>query len=100
MLATTDVIRVPVARLDQGGVVKVRFKAVPHEREIDGVRLDQFRPGMVSEVSSSIASWLIAQGYADPEMRQSPAESDDEFNRYATKPTHPPLNERRQSQKS
>ena len=27
------------------------------------------RPGSVREVSPSIGAWLIAQGYAEPEMR-------------------------------
>jgi hypothetical protein len=38
---------------------------------LDGVRLDHFVAGTVREVSPSIGSWLIAQGYAIPEMRGS-----------------------------
>jgi hypothetical protein len=38
---------------------------------MDGVKLDRFAPGSVRNVSPSIAAWLIAEGYADPEMRMS-----------------------------
>jgi hypothetical protein len=37
---------------------------------MDGVKLDQMTPGSVREVSSTIGSWLIVEGYADPEMRR------------------------------
>ncbi len=46
------------------------------EREIDGVRLDRLRPGSVRELSSSLAVWLIVEGYAEPEMRRVPRDSD------------------------
>ena len=46
------------------------------EREIDGVRLDRLRPGSVREVSSSLATWLIVEGYAELEMRRVPRDSD------------------------
>jgi hypothetical protein len=46
------------------------------QREIDGVRLDRLRPGSVREVPSSLATWLIVEGYAEPEMRRVPRESD------------------------
>jgi hypothetical protein len=49
--------------------VRVRIRLAPSEPEIDGVRLDNLVPGMVREVSASVGSWLIAQGYAVPEMR-------------------------------
>ncbi len=58
--------------------VKVRIKSVPQEPEIDGVRLDRFQPGSIREVSGSVGAWLIAQGYAEPEMRRS-EELDDRF---------------------
>jgi hypothetical protein len=35
--------------------------------------------GSVREVSSSIGAWLVAEGYAEPEMRQGPREEDLEF---------------------
>lgn len=35
------------------------------------MRLDLLQPGMVKEVSASVGSWLIAERYADPEMRRS-----------------------------
>jgi hypothetical protein len=54
--------------------VKVRIKETPREPEVDGVRLDRFQRGDVREVSPSIGSWLIAEGYAEPEMRQTQSE--------------------------
>ena len=41
---------------------------------MDGVRLDRLEPGTVREVSAAIASWLIVEGYAVPEMRKQPSE--------------------------
>jgi hypothetical protein len=52
--------------------VKVRIKATPIQPEIDGVRLDTLVPGTIRDVSASIGSWLIAEGYAEPEMRAAP----------------------------
>lgn len=57
--------------------MKVRIKTTPLERELDGVRLDLFAKGDVREVSASIGSWLIAQGYAEPEMRHTPRDPDE-----------------------
>lgn len=51
--------------------MRVRIKTTPDEREIDGVQLKNLAPGSVHDVSSSIGSWLIAQGYAAPEMRRN-----------------------------
>ena len=49
--------------------VKVRIRKTPEQDELDGVRLDDMKPGTVREVSPSIGSWLIAERYAEPEMR-------------------------------
>lgn len=51
--------------------VKVRIRCTPRESEIDGVNLTTLTPGSVTDVSVSIGSWLIAEGYALPEMRAS-----------------------------
>jgi hypothetical protein len=51
--------------------VKVRIKATLPEREIEGIKLDHLDPGMVREVSSAIGAWLMAEGYAVLEMRNS-----------------------------
>lgn len=56
--------------------MKVRIKTRPRESELDGLNLQAFTPGAVCEVSASVASWLIAQGYAEPELR-SAAHDDD-----------------------
>lgn len=56
--------------------------AAPQERELDGVSLDNFLPGMTRDVSPILGAWLVAQGYAEPEMRLTPREpgSGDKFN--------------------
>ncbi len=59
--------------------VKVRIRATPKEREIDGVRLDRFERGSVKEVSPNVGAWLIAAGYAEPEMRSTPGTDDPEI---------------------
>ena len=51
--------------------MKVRITAQPREPEIDGIRLDRFVEGSVRNVSATLANWLIAEGYAEPEMRHS-----------------------------
>jgi len=51
--------------------VKVRIKETPRVREIDGIRLDDMRPGTIREVSPTVGAWLVAEGYGEPEMRQS-----------------------------
>ena len=56
--------------------MRVRITRKPMEREIDGVSLDRMIPGSVREVSSTMGIWLIAEGYAEPEMRQ---DARDEF---------------------
>ena len=59
---------------------------------MDGVNLDRLAPGVVRDVSPSIGSWLVAEGYAEPEMRHAPRDHDQPFNPpfddddYASKP--------------
>lgn len=43
---------------------------------MDGVWLGHFRPGTVRDVSAQIGMWLVAQGYAEPEMRRDDDEMD------------------------
>ena len=73
--------------------MKVRIKATPKERDIDGVSLASLRPGDVREVSPLVGSWLIAEEYAEPEMRRS-AHSDDELSSHLSA-TRSPERERR-----
>jgi hypothetical protein len=49
--------------------VRVRIITTPREKELDGVSLEVLTPGSVRDVSASVATWLIAQGYAHAEMR-------------------------------
>ena len=51
--------------------MKVRIRATPEEQEIDGLNLHLLRPDTVVDVSATLGVWLIAQGYADPEMRST-----------------------------
>ncbi len=53
--------------------MKVRIKTTPQPREIDGIKLDDMEPGTTREVSSIVAAWLVAEGYAEPEMRHTAA---------------------------
>jgi len=56
----------------------VRIKRTPKEAEIEGVSLRGLLPGVVRDVSPVLGSWLIAEEYAESEMRQlSP--SDDQL---------------------
>jgi hypothetical protein len=75
--------------------VKVRIKKTPVEREIDGVSLTGMFPGAVRDVSPVLGSWLIAEEYADAEMRKvtSPEEQLDGF--FSPVRRHPPPRERR-----
>jgi hypothetical protein len=50
--------------------VRVRITETPREQELDGVALDTLQRGTVHDVSSILGSWLLAQGYAQVEMRQ------------------------------
>jgi hypothetical protein len=59
--------------------VKVRIKKRPQEEELDGVRLDSMRPGIVREVSPIIGAWLIAERYAVPEMRRDAKAHEEDF---------------------
>ena len=59
--------------------MRVRIKQKPLESELDGVGLDRFERGGVYEVSSSIGSWLVTQGYAHPEMRREYSGDDEAF---------------------
>lgn len=54
--------------------VKVRIKETPKEHELDGITVDRYVPGSVRDVPTTIGAWLIAEGYAEPEMRRSPKE--------------------------
>ena len=59
--------------------MKVRISNTPRESEVDGVRLDRFRAGDVREVSPIIGAWLVAEGYALPEMRKTVKEYEEDF---------------------
>ena len=49
------------------------------EMGVDGVRLDGFRPGTVRDVSPLLGAWLVAERYAEPEMRASVHNSPEDF---------------------
>jgi hypothetical protein len=66
--------------------VKVRITETPREPELDGIRLDKFVSGEVRDVSASIGAWLVAQGYAEPEMRHGGQTENQGFSKGATTP--------------
>jgi hypothetical protein len=59
--------------------LRVRIKVTPKEDELDGISVGKFERGTVREVSMSIGSWLIAEGYAEPEMRHEPRLDDMDY---------------------
>ena len=50
--------------------VKIKIRRTPVEKEIDSVNLTTLTAGMVIDVSANFGSWLVAEGYAVPEMRR------------------------------
>jgi hypothetical protein len=77
--------------------LRVRITVTPTEHELDGVRVDRFEKGTVHNVSSSIGSWLIAEGYAEPEMRRQPRDEDFDFSGPKTPRESVPDHPRRRS---
>ena len=75
--------------------MRVRITRKPLEREIDGVGLDRMTPGGVREVSSTMAAWLIAEGYAAPEMRRDARDESQEFAGAKSPLSHAPDSRRR-----
>ena len=59
--------------------VKVRIRKTPDVEELDGVRLDDMKPGAVREVSPSIGAWLVTERYAEPEMRHDVRAHEEDF---------------------
>jgi hypothetical protein len=55
------------------------MRKTPDEEELDGVRLDHMSPGSIWEVSASLGSWLIVEGYAVPEMRHDMQPHEEDF---------------------
>jgi hypothetical protein len=74
--------------------VKVRIKMTPLESEIDGVRLDRFKAGTVRDVSPILGAWLIAERYADPEMRRSVETGEEHFTGVQDKATRSTADDR------
>jgi hypothetical protein len=62
---------------NKGQGVRVRITTRPRELNIEGVDLDTLRPGTVCDVSASVGTWLVVQGYAYPEMRRSEEDRND-----------------------
>ena len=59
--------------------MRIRIIKKPLEREVDGISLDRMLIGTVREVSPTTGAWLIAEGYAQPEMRRDPRDEKQEF---------------------
>src|SRR5262249_6943927 len=69
--------------------VKVRIKRTPREEELDGVRLDRLQPGAVRDLQSDLATWLVAERYADVEMRRTVQSYDEDFSSVKDNPSLP-----------
>jgi hypothetical protein len=50
---------------NQGGEVRLRITRALHG-SIDGIQLDHFEPGQVYEVGTSLGSYLLSMGAAEP----------------------------------
>jgi len=68
--------------------MKVRIRETPREPEVDGVHMDGLAPGMVRDVSASIGSWLIVRGYAEPEMRRTASDENQNPSRKRVRDAH------------
>ena len=66
--------------------MKVRITDTPRERELDGVELRKFVRGSVCNVSASIGTWLVAQGYALAEMRRETPSEEQQFSGIKAQP--------------
>jgi hypothetical protein len=62
---------------NKGRGVRVRITTRPRELNIEGVDLDRMSPGNVVDVSATVGTWLVVQGYAYPEMRRMSEDSSD-----------------------
>jgi hypothetical protein len=66
--------------------VRVRIVRTPAVTSVDGLRLDQYYPGLSYEVGTMLAAYLFAEGWAEPassdddadEGRAGPSGVDDE----------------------
>lgn len=56
--------------------MRIRIVQKPGVAFIDGVRLDQFRPGNVYHLGSLLAGVFLAEGWAEPVDEPGPAELD------------------------
>jgi hypothetical protein len=72
----------------------VRITRTPREAEVDGVRLDVFNPGALREVSPILGAWLIAEGYAEPEMRKTSSEYEEDFSNLRDRATQATADDR------
>jgi hypothetical protein len=45
----------------------------PLSGSIDGIQLDRFIPGFVYDVGTSVGSYLLSEGWAEPVVDESPA---------------------------
>ena len=56
--------------------MRIRIIQRPTVEFIDGVRLDQFRPGHVYQLGSLMAGVFLAEGWAEPVEDQEPGRQD------------------------
>ena len=80
--------------------MKVRISNTPRESEVDGVRLDRFQAGDVREVSPILGAWLVAEGYAEPEMRKTVKEYEEDFSSVQDRATQATADDRPRRRRS
>jgi hypothetical protein len=54
--------------------MRIRIIQPPAQQSIDGIRLDQFVPGLQYEVGHVIGSLMLAEGWAEPVPADDPAD--------------------------
>jgi hypothetical protein len=53
--------------------MRIRVIHAPTQPSIDGIRLDQFEPGMQYEVGYLLGALMLAEGWAEPVASDEPA---------------------------
>lgn len=53
--------------------MRVRVIRKPTPRSIEGLRLDQFEPGLTYELGNTLGALFLAEGWAEPVALDEPA---------------------------
>jgi hypothetical protein len=69
--------------------MRIRIVKAPPIEEVDGIRLDQFRPVGEFRVGSGLAALFLAEGWGEP-IDDERAADDDSVSGDGTAESHPP----------